>query len=271
MKSSPAETTLERYLIITRSLLKVPFCLEQSWGQRFGYYLALWGHPSFFKHYPSVLDALWSWENISKHLFHIQGYRSLIRTDQVLNNTLLWQINLLERILAQLPVHAISFDGFDVSVTSETSMFLERLMGIIVSSPSQHCSIKAFKCLKQGIQKLDPQSKIHCIMKMLTSFVPTLEVTGLELLKDSIHFEFTHPPALKGAKWFTTTLFPKTFYPLLFDPLSNLYKTSIMGKDSSILNDEALFLQKVDVIMHILNLYRYVSIRDQSCKVSDIN
>ena len=189
----------------------------------------------------------------------------------MINNTVLWQINFLNRILAQLPVNAISFDGFDVSVKSETSMFLERLMGIIVSSPSQTCSIKAFKSLKQGIHKLDAESKIHCIMKMLASFVPTLEVTGLELLKDSMHFEFTHPPVLKDAKWFTTALFSKSFYPLLFDPLSNLYKTAIMGKDSSILDDEALFLQKVDVIMHVLNLFRYISIRDQSCKVSDIN
>jgi hypothetical protein len=55
----------------------------------------------------------------------------------------------------------------------------------------------------------------------------------------------------------------QTFAPLLFDPKSVLYKTTMSGQ-ALVFTDAELFLEKLDVMMNVVNLYRYLAIRDKN-------
>jgi hypothetical protein len=216
--SKDVTTTQEdwaRYMKLSMPFINFNKCMNLS-QENIGFHLALYGKCEYLNQIPIVFHPQFLWSTLEKLSFQLPLEES--KNKMVIDD----QLNLLCFHIQRVPHNGIEYDGFEV--TNTTCAFLERLYMVIVSGPSQETSISAYKLLDSIVEKMTSESKTHTIMKMITSSLFTLEMGGLELLKKCIHNEFIqqHPK-----RYFTTTFMCKTFYPIIFELDSSLYKNMI--------------------------------------------
>ncbi|KAI8899068.1 hypothetical protein BC833DRAFT_587321 [Globomyces pollinis-pini] len=226
-------------------------------------YLSMFGHCEMVDLIPSVIPTIYIWNQLLECCFLLEC------EDSKYDTIILYQKNLLEHITLKFQPKSIKFDGFDAE--NNYSSFFDRYWNTLLSCSTQKTSQMLYTLLKNLIHKFESNSQIHIIMKLLNSSNTSLIIIGLELLKLVIHDEFMDSNLTPSyIRWFSSSLFSKTFFPLLFNLDSNLYTVQEF-KYKNILENHQSFIHRMDVIMHILNLFRYLEMRDQNFKYGILN
>ncbi|KAI9199613.1 uncharacterized protein BJ171DRAFT_205159 [Polychytrium aggregatum] len=125
----------------------------------------------------------------------------------------------------------------------------------------------AFAKFKTFLRVFDHTVILHIIAEIMTkSGQPILEVAALAILKEFVH-EFWNRPHDSGRhqspkpNTFASPVLTETLLKLLLDPKQSFYLDPVVPS-RTVLNDRQTLLRSSDVVMHVLNLYLYLLIRD---------
>ena len=140
----------------------------------------------------------------------------------------------------------------DFDQDPQVVLFLERLCKLILMAPSREMAKQAWAIVTLLCQSLYPNDKIKLIMFLLSVPVSTVSVLAITLVKETLILE------LEEAETDFLQLLTASFYPILFDKDSSLYK----DQDRHILKDKMLFIEKLDILFQVVNFYRFLQLKD---------
>jgi hypothetical protein len=133
--------------------------------------------------------------------------------------------------------------------------FLDRFFRAILSSRSNEFSSKAYKTIKSMLCQIENQWKLQLLTYLFSIPVISLQVASIDLLKECLHQE----SLLETTPYFNSgSLLYTTFFPIIFSLSSKFYGSA------SIYHDPHAFIEKLDLLIQIVNLIKYLCLRDKN-------
>ncbi|KAI8929440.1 hypothetical protein BC831DRAFT_289179 [Entophlyctis helioformis] len=183
-------------------------------------------------------------------------------------------ITMLDFLLPRLAPMSIGLSTFGEEVQGvsdnepahETGhqQLVKAMLSAILTASSQQQSTVAFCAFKALLQIYTDDVKSRILLGILVdSKAPAMIVAGISLLKDAIHLALQDNGGreAKTASLFGTHVARDTFLSILLDGRSALYRNEVVFKGSSIFDSEPLLFERHSVLMHSLNLYQYLLLR----------
>ncbi|KAI8996710.1 hypothetical protein BC832DRAFT_595451 [Gaertneriomyces semiglobifer] len=208
---------------------------------------------------PYVLDSVWLFKASLTHVDYLvmDGHSNTAEKGLCLLQVLLWRLD------------GECFSCGPLSESSGSSLALhtmvETLLNFMATTSNHSQRQLCFSLFKRLMQHFDDSSRAWTVKHMIEeSSFPSVQVAGLSVLKDYVHKYWqdghldhaTRPPSL-----FMGHAISQTFLKPLFDVRSNIYTS---GKDTqhSVLSSDAVLMERSTLLMHVLNLYLYLLMRD---------
>ncbi|KAJ3185349.1 hypothetical protein HDU85_001399 [Gaertneriomyces sp. JEL0708] len=208
---------------------------------------------------PYVLDSAWLFKASLTHVNRLvmDGHSNTAEKGLCLLQVLLWRLD--GECLSCSPLSESSGS----SLASHT--MIETLLNFMATTSNHSQRQLCFSLFKRLMQHFDDSSRAWIVKHMIEeSSFPNVQVAGLSVLKDYVHKHWqdghldhaTGPPSL-----FMGHAISQTFLKPLLDLRSNIYTS---GKDTqhSVLNSDAVLMERSTLLLHVLNLYLYLLMRD---------
>jgi hypothetical protein len=184
---------------------------------------------------PSPYSKSWLFNHIHLKLLDPIHLTDLSDTqkEQVLNR----QFNIIDTLIPCIP-------PFEMSQVTSIDSTLETYFGMLVSAPTQKSSARAYTSFKHLLTRMRSDLKLHTLAKMMTTSCTSLTVASLDLLKHEL---------LDRSQ---VRVILDLFSPLIFDTESKVYTSP--SYPNCTISDVSLLYEKLDVVMHALNLHMYI-------------
>ncbi|TPX49353.1 hypothetical protein SeLEV6574_g01520 [Synchytrium endobioticum] len=130
------------------------------------------------------------------------------------------------------------------------------LASTIPTAASRTLGYCTFKTL---VSLLPDESRAHALLLLLESSpFAGVQTAILSVLKDQVHRALSVPYDPQVASPFGSMLFTKTFLSLLLDAREYIYT----GQGRTVFDDDEVFMERHGMLMHTINLYLYLLLRD---------
>ncbi|EGF83189.1 hypothetical protein BATDEDRAFT_21664 [Batrachochytrium dendrobatidis JAM81] len=252
--------------------------------------LSLYFHPLLIDvHMPWVLRRPWIFNH---HIDHICLLLERKHQTQILQG-----LSILEFVIVGLTCDSVTLSMYDDVNPQNGSVschqqIVKAMIAAIAGAPSQQLSQRVFGVLKNVMAAYTDEVKSRILLLMIMdSEMPSMIVAGITILKECIHkakqkgldkrILTTKPFNLMICCWYCVIIYPDlthiqktscfasgqitdTFLEVLLDGKSIVYRNRIIHPDTTIFENTDLFFERYAILMHALNLYLYLLIREKS-------
>lgn len=230
--------------------------------------LAIWGvqlsakHESSHSHlYPSLRNLGLAIPLCFDHYFGAENYSLLLAVQSIDIPSPIsreWLFNSSSYILfnSRVPSQLI-FDGH-LTILDECighirrqlarddyEDFIRSILSFLISAKTKELSRRAYSTFKRLMLKFSPSCQNIIIADMMTCYPKQIATAGIDLLKSKIYKD--------QEKLFGIDMLQKTFFPILFDLTSPLYRNNAISARSDI-SHAPLFFDRFEILMDALNL-----------------
>ncbi|KAJ3086007.1 hypothetical protein HK102_013602 [Quaeritorhiza haematococci] len=234
---------------------------------------------------PRILHTLWLFRKCISHLQVLLFNRSSPSQVEVLDKGL----GMLDYLVTRLPEGVLTSQDLDsdIKTTHFHTTLLEFMQLIVVSMTTTVSALHrtaAYFTLRRLLLSLTEEARARFLVSLLRqdsqagptdsaaeetvfSGVSAMAMIGVTLLKDLVHQGWKtegegERNGKGGLRFFGGKMLRETFLSVLMDLEGDLYT----GHQGSVLTSTKLFFERHGFLMHVLNLYLYVLLRDQPDK-----
>ncbi|KAJ3150473.1 hypothetical protein HDU86_006646 [Geranomyces michiganensis] len=159
---------------------------------------------------------------------------------------------------ATKPIPLRSINACDTRRTEHALDDLVQSTVLYLAHSTAQPAAGAFLHFRELLARFDDAERVRLLeLLMLDPLAPpTVRTAALAILKDNVHVYWDQPSP------FSAHNIARTFVPALLNPSSPVYATDLSGTVTNLLVGTAV-LDCVPVVMHALNLYLYILVRDK--------
>ncbi|KAK6099628.1 hypothetical protein MT418_001026 [Batrachochytrium dendrobatidis] len=224
--------------------------------------LSLYFHPLLIDvHMPWVLRRPWIFNH---HIDHICLLLERKHQTQILQG-----LSILEFVIVGLTCDSVTLSMYDDVNPQNGSVschqqIVKAMIAAIAGAPSQQLSQRVFGVLKNVMAAYTDEVKSRILLLMIMdSEMPSMIVAGITILKECIH-KAKQKGLDKRTSCFASGQITDTFLEVLLDGKSIVYRNRIIHPDTTIFENTDLFFERYAILMHALNMYLYLLIREKS-------
>ncbi|KAH9253468.1 hypothetical protein BASA81_008515 [Batrachochytrium salamandrivorans] len=226
--------------------------------------VSMYFHPMLVgEQMPWILNRMWLFDT---HLIHII---MLLESIQKIDH---WKaLSVLDFILVGFAEDSVTLSIYDGNASPNDTMtahqrLIKAMIAAISNAPSQKTAQSLFVAFKRlfVIYTDEVKSRI-LLMLIMDSGAPAMIVAGITILKDCIHKAYNLiGNGKKTRPLFASRQITDTFFEALLDGKSILYRNNVIYPNTTIFENTELFFERHGIIMHALNLYLYLLLREKA-------
>ncbi|KAH9267024.1 hypothetical protein BASA83_010222 [Batrachochytrium salamandrivorans] len=180
-------------------------------------------------------------------------------------------LSVLDFILVGFAEDSVTLSIYDGNASPNDTMtahqrLIKAMIAAISNAPSQKTAQSLFVAFKRlfVIYTDEVKSRI-LLMLIMDSGAPAMIVAGITILKDCIHKAYNLiGNGKKTRPLFASRQITDTFFEALLDGKSILYRNNVIYPNTTIFENTELFFERHGIIMHALNLYLYLLLREKA-------
>ncbi|RKO89418.1 hypothetical protein BDK51DRAFT_37806 [Blyttiomyces helicus] len=163
------------------------------------------------------------------------------------------------------PIALVTFHAY---MTDPPPFMLQIILRFLSATPHQIPRSRAFVLFKRYLHIFDDEARARIIADLLSSpGAPSIKVAAMSILKDFVHEAFneaqvsSNTTSSPAPPLFAGPYLTETLLAILLNPDEPMYRSSLIPT-RTILNDDQTFFELLGNVLHVLNLYRYLLMRD---------
>ncbi|KAI8825824.1 uncharacterized protein EV422DRAFT_514362 [Fimicolochytrium jonesii] len=175
---------------------------------------------------------------------------------------------LFEIAMEDVPRETVFYaDDNDDGALRGWRIFIQTIITFMVGTPDQALRPKCFALFKSFMWCFNETARFQILIEMIVDApMANIQVAALSVLKDNVHEAWNRAGSQKVSV-FSGRALRQTFLSVLLDPSGPLYTTiptsdTIDHSSDTIFDNEESFVERFAGLMHVLNLYLYILLRD---------
>ncbi|KAJ3041106.1 hypothetical protein HK097_002376 [Rhizophlyctis rosea] len=210
---------------------------------------------------PKILNLIWLFRRVVPYLYELFSRGE--RLDKETADKAILVVSHFAKIIPPMSVHLDDLDSSCGQNGTSIDDMLQSLISFMATTPHHTARADCFTAFKALLRILAEDGRSRVLITMLTGTTyVAVNVAAVSILKDLVHEGLSSE---KTSSIFATPFLTETFLSKLLDTSSAFYKSQVLPKND-ILNDDDTFFERHAFVMHVLNFWYYLVLRDAAVR-----